>query len=124
MPPADFLEAFATWLGEHAGSHVAFLATAGGEPVGMCFLAMVERIPGPGRFARRAGLLQSVYVRPERRGAGIGASLCHAAIEEAVRRGCDYLLVHPSERSFPLYRRLGFAETGDLLELDLRQRGA
>lgn len=34
-----------------------------------------------------------------------------------------YLSVHPSQLSFPLYRRLGFTETGEVLELDLRGTG-
>jgi GNAT superfamily N-acetyltransferase len=122
MPAADFVEAFAGWVRDHPESHVGFLATAGGEPVGMAFLAVIERIPGPGRWERRAGALQSVYVQPEERGAGVGTRLCEAALEEAVRRGLDYVTVHPSERSFPLYRRLGFTGSGSLLELDLRDR--
>jgi hypothetical protein len=31
----------------------------------------------------------------------------------------DYVAVHPSERSFPLYRRLGFTDTDGVLELRL-----
>lgn len=122
MPAAAFVEAFVAWVHEHAATHLGFLATAGDEPVGMAFLAVIERIPGPGRWDRRAAALQSVYVRPERRGEGIGRLLCEAAIEEAARRGADYVMVHPSARSFSLYRRLGFVESGRVLELELRDR--
>ena len=40
-------------------------------------------------------------------------------IEGARKEGLDYLVVHPSPRSFPFYRRLGFTGEGILLSLDL-----
>jgi GNAT superfamily N-acetyltransferase len=121
MDAGGFAEAFAAWLRSHKASHLAFLAVTGdGEPVGMAFLAVVERIPGPDRWERRSGNVQSVYVRPRHRGHGTGTLLCGAVIAEARRLGLDYLVVHPSRRSFPVYRRLGFAEREGALELDLR----
>ena len=121
MAAEAFTSAFEAWVREHRGTHVPFVAVAAGEVVGIAFLAVIVRVPGPARGSRQAGALQSVYVHPERRGAGIGRRLCEAVIDEASRRGLDYLIVHPSERSFPLYRRLGFVGSGSLLELDLRR---
>ncbi|HVC42390.1 MAG TPA: hypothetical protein VND54_10485 [Candidatus Saccharimonadales bacterium] len=40
-------------------------------------------------------------------------------IAEARSRGLGYLTVHPSQRARRLYERLGFAETNQLLHLDL-----
>ena len=88
----------------------------------MAWLCVVDRIPSPGRWTRLAGVLQSLYVVPERRGRGTGAELIQAVLGEARRRGLDYVAVHPTERSFPLYRRAGFGENGRTLEIDLRPR--
>jgi GNAT superfamily N-acetyltransferase len=85
----------------------------------MAWLAIVERFPGPGVWARLAGNVQSLYVVPEHRGQGIGTELVNAVIHEARVRRLDYLVVHPSERSFPLYQRAGFRAHGGVLELDL-----
>lgn len=117
----EFEAAFTGWMRDHDGTHRALLALAAGRPVGMAWLAVVTRVPGPGVWRRLAGNLQSVYVLPAWRGYGVGGRLVVAAIGVARELELDYVSVHPSARSFPLYRRLGFADTSGVLELDLRR---
>lgn len=121
---ADFRRDFAAWAAAHGASHLPFVAEEGDDAVGMAWLAVTERVPTPARWERLGGSLQSVYVTPLLRNAGVGEALVRAVIERAALLGLDYLMVHPSERSFPFYRRIGFAETGRYLELviDLRER--
>lgn len=119
----DFADRFVAWAAAHRGSHDAWLADVDGSAVGMAWLAVVERVPGPGRWTRLAGQVQSVYVRPGNRGAGIGTRLVAAVIDHARNSGLEYLGVHPSELAFSLYRRCGFDSSTRLLELDLRDRG-
>lgn len=104
-------------MAEHRMSHLVWLAEADQIPVGMAWLAVVHRVPGPERWMRLSGTLQSVYVVPERRGSGNGELLVHAVVDRAHLLGLDYISVHPSERSFSLYRRLGFEESSGILEL-------
>jgi GNAT superfamily N-acetyltransferase len=120
LPRPEFVAQFERWFLEHRGSHFAFLAQAGSLAVGMAWLAMIERVPGPGTWTRLAGHLQSVYVLPAYRNDGVGAALVTAALGKASESDFDYVVVHPSARSFPLYRRLGFRETEAVLEVDLR----
>ncbi|HZQ56965.1 MAG TPA: GNAT family N-acetyltransferase [Acidimicrobiales bacterium] len=120
----DFIAEFQRWFADHRATHAAFVAHVGREPVGMAWLATIERVPGPATWTRLAGHLQSVYVLPDHRNRGIGAALVTAALEEATEREFDYVIVHPSERSLPFYRRLGFRETERVLEVDLRERRA
>jgi len=120
MGEAEFTGAFGEWLAEHGGGHLAWLAEVDGEAVGMAWLAVIHRVPGPQVWVRLAGNLQSVYVTPAQRGNGIGAALVRAVIEDGRRIGLDYISVHPSERSFSLYCRAGFADSAGVLELDLR----
>lgn len=114
-----FGPAFAEWWAAHAETHVAFVGEIGGHAVGMAWLGIITRVPGPEHFRRLAGIVQSVYVRPEARGLGLGGALVDAVVAYARQRGLDYLAVHPSELSYPVYERAGFALTRSVLELGL-----
>jgi len=122
LAKGEFSVSFGNWFRSHWDSHVAFIAEAAESPVGMAWLALIDRVPGPGVWLRLAGHLQSVYVVPAHRDEGIGAALVTAALKEATDRGLDYVWVHPSKRSFPLYQRMGFAESKGVLEVDLRRQ--
>jgi ribosomal protein S18 acetylase RimI-like enzyme len=117
LSPAEFETRFSEWLARHRESHRGYMATIAGVSVGCAWLVIVDRVPGPARFDRRGGMLQSVYVSPEYRNGGVGADLVDLLIGDAREMGLDYLIVHPSERSFPFYRRLGFAAAEKALEL-------
>ena len=117
---ATYRAAFATWMREHASSHTAFIGELDNEPVAMAWLALVHRVPSPVNFVRTCAYVQSVYVTPEHRDRGAGSVLVGALVEHGRAIGLDYIAVHPSERSFPFYRRLGFAGTERVLELDFR----
>ena len=119
LSQAEFETAFARWWAERQSRHVGFIAERGGDAVGMAWLAVFERVPQPRRLERLAGNMQSVFVLEEFRNHGIGRALVEAVIAEARSRGLGYLIVHPSERAYPLYERLGFAQTNRLLHLDL-----
>lgn len=115
-----FRREFGIWISEHNRTHMPFLVEMGGRAVGMAWLVITERIPGPENWRRLSGDLQSVYVRAEHRDRGLGSVLIGKLIEGARQEGLVYLSVHPSPRSFPFYRRLGFTGEGSLLSLDLR----
>jgi GNAT superfamily N-acetyltransferase len=119
LSQAEFETAFAHWWSGRRVTHAAFIAELSGVAVGMAWLAVFDRIPQPRRLERLAGNVQSVFVLEEFRNRGIGSALVEAAIAEARTRDVGYLIVHPSERAYPLYERLGFAETNRLLHLDL-----
>ncbi|HEV3186993.1 MAG TPA: GNAT family N-acetyltransferase [Acidimicrobiales bacterium] len=108
---------FFEWFEKHRESHRAYVATIDGKPVGCAWLFVVERIPGPEKFVRRAGMVQSVYVQPVFRGGGIGAKLIESLISDARTMQLDYLMTHPSTTSFDFYRRLGFDAADRALEL-------
>lgn len=119
--PERFAADLRAWWEAYPSTHLAWLARVDGVAVGMAWLAVVPRVPGPEHFDRLAGNLQSVYVEPEHRGAGLAASLVAAVVGHARAAGLGYLTVHPSERSYPVYHRAGFVETGEVLELGLAE---
>jgi GNAT superfamily N-acetyltransferase len=106
-------------MAEHRGTHLPFVVELDGAAVGMAWLVIIERIPGPERWTRLSGNVQSVYVVAEHRDDGLGTLLIGNLIEGAQEMGLEYLSVHPSPPSFPFYRRLGFGGDGSLLFLPL-----
>jgi GNAT superfamily N-acetyltransferase len=124
LDEASFATALATWMREHP-DHLGFIGSIDEEAVAMAWMAIVHRVPGPGVFVRTCAYVQSAYVAPEHRNDGVGTAVMTALIEHGRGIGLDYIAVHPSERSFPFYRRLGFRGTERVLELDFRPgRGA
>jgi len=117
LDPASFETALLRWMQERRLSHVPFLASRGDTPIGMTWLAIVERVPGPGRFVRRSAYIQSTYVVADERSAGVGTQLVSLALDHAGQLGLDYVAVHPSDLAFSLYRRLGFEDSGRVLGL-------
>lgn len=119
LEASEFASQMRDWALRHVDTHYGYLASQDGEVVGCAWLCVIDRVPGPAKFVRRAGVLQSVYVSPARRNVGVGAGLIRVIIDEARAMEIDYLSVHPSERSVPFYQRLGFDTPGRTLELTL-----
>ena len=106
--PTDLLR----WWETHRESHLPFLALhPSGAPTGMAWLALTTRVPRPGATSRRSGDVQSLYVVPEHRSAGVGTVL----VRHAESLGVEHVTVHGNERSRRLYGRAGFLPSGDLL---------
>lgn len=122
--PDEGREAFearlARWLEEHMGTTwLAWLALDGEEAIGMVFLHVVDKLPNPVPEPEQLGYVTSLYVRPDRRGGGVGAALLEMALDECRTRGLDTVVLWPSARSRSLYERRGFRAPGMVMELPL-----
>ena len=111
-----FVSDLRVWWARHDDSHLAFVA-GGPELVGMAWLALVPRVPRPGSMARFSADIQSVFVLPEHRGRGVGSALIKRATEHALDLGVGRVTVHSGRKAVPVYERLGFASSSQLLEL-------
>jgi len=119
-----FVARMVRWLGEHLGAGdpgnwKAWLAFNGEEAVGVVFLHLVDKIPNPVPEPEQLGYITSLYVRPDHRGAGVGATLLDAALDECRARGLDTIVLWPSARSRSHYERRGFRSPGLVMELPL-----
>jgi GNAT superfamily N-acetyltransferase len=82
----------------------------------------VTYIPGLGRHGAERALVESVRVRGDRRGTGVGAELMRWVIDEARQRGCALVQLttdksrHDAHR---FYRRLGFVASHEGMKLTL-----
>ena len=114
-----FEDALATWWEREAPQRLAWVASVGDEPVGMLNLLEFTRMPSPGAPAGRWGYLGNAFVLGEHRDRGIGRAMLDAAIAEARARDYVRIVLSPSARSVPFYRRAGFRDPTELLVLPL-----
>jgi GNAT superfamily N-acetyltransferase len=115
--PDSFAEEVIDWWGPHQSTHTGFLARSGdATDVGMAWSALLPRTPRPGSVERCSADIQSVFVLPEYRGEGIGSALVRAAAEHAERAGAARVTVHSGRRAVPVYERLGFTSSPQLME--------
>ncbi len=113
----DFIDQLAQWWTAHEPTHFAFIARiADPEIVGMAWVAVVSRPPRPGELVRLSADIQSVYVLPEHRNRGVGSELVQAATDHATRLGAARVTVHSGQHAVPLYERLGFESSRQLLQ--------
>ncbi|WP_031153722.1 GNAT family N-acetyltransferase [Streptomyces erythrochromogenes] len=119
-PARDVAEA-ERWIRDRLGDGrwLAWVAEGGGGIRGHVFLCLVERMPEPYEDNSAVGYVTNFFVMPAYRNKGVGSALLAALREHARGAGLDGLIVWPSERSAPLYQRLGFLPPEELLELPL-----
>ena len=114
-PDASFASRFHTWFIAEARQRTFWLATTGTEAVGMTNLLTFERMPGPDIDAGGWGYLGNMYVRQAHRDRGVGTLLLRALIAHADAHGLERIVLSPTERSIPFYRRAGFDSADQLL---------
>ena len=110
---------FRAWHGQERHQRTFWLAVPGepaAEPaVGMVNLLTFDRMPSPGRAQSRWGYLANMYVRPEHRDRGVGQQLLDALVLHSEAAGFERIVLSPSGRSVPFYRRTGFGPADQLL---------
>jgi ribosomal protein S18 acetylase RimI-like enzyme len=113
----EFNDEFADETPEHdvlAGRIRGYIASgemyfllAGEGPDGHAQIALHPSLYSPDR----EGYLGELWVRPDKRGLGLGRAMLEAAMEEARRRGCDHFFITTSmddEAARGLYESAGF----------------
>jgi GNAT superfamily N-acetyltransferase len=112
-----FVDFFTAWVVDHLHTHLPFVVEVDGALAGMAWLMLSDRVPAPGIMYRRTGDVQSVYVVPERRNAGVGAALMNAVLAEARMRELEFVTVHSSQGAVTMYERAGFHHDPTWLEV-------
>lgn len=110
---ADFEQRMDDWLALEGARRTVWLATLAGTPVGMASMFEYRRMPRPGRPDSRWGYVSNMFVREEHRNRGIGSALLTTIVAAADERGYARLVLSPSERALPFYRRAGFVVPDD-----------
>jgi GNAT superfamily N-acetyltransferase len=111
----DFEERFASWYERESSRRLTWLAEGDGAAAGMMNVVIFERMPRPGPDPGRWGYLANAYVRPAYRNQGVGTRLVEAILSYADAAGLARVVLSPSQRSIPFYRRAGFGPADALL---------
>jgi len=101
-----------------------FIAHLHGEPVGGACCQMADRVY-PAFLSTDpllVGYVWGVYVTPAHRGHGIGATLVQSCTDYLASQGCERVLLHAGQKSRPLYSRLGFQPTDELMLVTVPRR--
>jgi GNAT superfamily N-acetyltransferase len=106
---------FLDWYERESARRVSWLSELSGDPVGMVNLAIFERMPRPGRDAGTWGYLANAFVLAPYRNQGVGARLLAALLAHADDNSYVRVVLRPSERSVPFYRRAGFTADGGFM---------
>lgn len=93
---------------EVMGNLINFVAEKDAELIGVISLILVNKIPSPYEINGCWGYVTNVYVRPAYRNNGVGKKLLSFVKDQAVAEKCELLVVWPSDRSYPFYKRAGF----------------
>ena len=104
------LEDQRTWLAAHAGAHPAIAAVEGNDVIGFGSLS-----PYRDRPAYSTTVEDSVYVRRDRRGGGVGGLLLAELVALATTHGFHSVIgriVGGHEASIALHRTCGFEQAG------------
>ena len=104
------------WLAEHQGGHVVLVVE---EPDGS-IAGWASLSPFHARSAYRFTAEDSVYLRDDRRGRGLGGRLLSALLHHARAHGFHTVLASitaEQEASLRLHRCLGFVETARLRQV-------
>lgn len=105
---SEFEQRMSAWLAAEGKRRTTWLAALEDAPVGMASLFEYRRMPRPGRPDARWGYVSNMFVREDVRNRGIGSALLNAVIAAAEEREYVRLVLSPSARSRPFYRRAGF----------------
>ena len=98
----------ADWLAADGERRTTWLAVLGAEAVGMASMLEYRRMPRADRPDSRWGYLSNMFVRDDHRNRGIGSALLAAVVATADERGYARLVLSPTGRALPFYRRAGF----------------
>jgi len=104
----DFERRMDAWIVGEGDRCTTWLASIGESPVGMASLFEYRRMPRPSVPDSRWGYVGNLFVREDARNRGIGSALLTSITMAADERGYARLVLSPSARALPFFRRAGF----------------
>lgn len=108
---------FAPWV--HAaltnGTYIGLLMEEDGKVIAGAGIYLMPFPPHFRHLEPRRAYLLNVYTAPEARGRGLARQLTEAAIAESRAQGCTVLTLHASPQGRPIYEKLGFAPTSEMM---------
>lgn len=121
IPWEQFLEAMRVFLREAFGSGMwaVWVAEDEGQIVAQAFIQRIRKVPRPAALERYFGYVTNVYTRPAYRNQGVGAVLMRHVQDWAKQEQLEMLVLWPSEKAVPFYRRAGFIHPTEAMEFPI-----
>ena len=96
-----------------------FVIEKGTSIIGVATIKTVPKEPSPGRPKGAWAYLTNVYLLPSHRNRGLGSEMLDTAKNWATEKKLEFIIVWPSDRSYPFYECSGYGSGRDPLILDL-----
>lgn len=102
--------------------YTGWITDDGERPVGSAGLLILDWAPHflDPRCGQR-GYILNVFVEPEYRARGIAKALTLECMTEAKRRGIGVVALHASRKGQPVYEKLGFKTSNEMLFVERRR---
>ena len=107
----------------HEGKYVGWIASDAGHPVASAGLLILDWPPHPlDPEGELRGYLLNVFVEPAYRKRGLANELVKRCLAEARQRGIRVVTLHSSNAGRPIYERLGFRTTNEMMHVEPREK--
>ena len=100
------------------GDQTTVLATDGDRVAGCATMCYIRLMPTYSHPSGKRAHLMNVHTDPGRRREGIASRMVSMLIEEAWNRGVTEISLDATEAGRPLYRKLGFHDSGEYMVLE------
>lgn len=80
----------------------------------------IRKVPKPTLYVDEYAYVTNVYTKPEYRGKRIASNLMDEVVEWGKEKHFELMIVWPSSRAVNYYKKIGFDDKNDLMELILR----
>lgn len=99
-------------------SHIACIASIGGEAAGCGGVCFQEEMPSPDNPYGRCAYLMNIYVRPGYRGKGVAHRIVRWLVGQALAQGTSKIYLETSDAARNLYAGFGFKYMKDMMKID------
>jgi ribosomal protein S18 acetylase RimI-like enzyme len=98
---------------------ISYMAEKNGEPVSISGLVLFKRPPYLENLKGIEAYILNMYTVPQYRGNGLAGRLLEQCIEESKKVGVKRIWLHASKDGEQLYRKMGFVNKNNEMELFL-----
>lgn len=113
-----FLDRFArAWLAQ-AAERPTWIAEVDDEHGGLLLTSVRSALPWPGSSSAAELVVDTLFVRPENRGVGVGELLLRAAVDHARDAGMRPVSMSAGPRTREMVERIGFVRADDWFRVD------
>jgi GNAT superfamily N-acetyltransferase len=120
-PKSRFVRRCTSWMKKRfradSSSWCCWVVDDGKQLLGHVCVQLFEKMPNPVNEPEHHAYVTNFYVIPEMRGHGVGKKLLSKVLSWCRAQSADSVILWATPESRSLYRRCGFTEPADVLEV-------